>query len=72
MTDVTDTNLHFHQELEALEHTVLGMVDRAEQMVEMAVDAFAPATSTLADRVITLDDGMDRDLPRRPQSAGRR
>ncbi len=59
MTDVTDTNLHFHQELEALEHTVLGMIDRAEQMVEMAVEGVCTSNLELADRVISLDDGMD-------------
>ncbi len=59
MTDVTDTNLHFHQELEALEHTVLGMVDRAEQMVEMAVEGVCTGNLELAERVISLDDGMD-------------
>jgi phosphate transport system protein len=60
MTDVTDTNLHFHQELESLEHTVLGMVDRAEQMVAMAVDAICTSDLELADRVIELDDEIDR------------
>jgi phosphate transport system protein len=60
MTDVTDTNLHFHQELESLEHTVLGMVDRAEQMVAMAVDAICTSDLDLADRVIELDDEIDR------------
>jgi phosphate transport system protein len=59
MTDVTDTNLHFHQGLEALEHTVLGMVDRAEQMVEMAVDGVCRDDLDLAERVISLDDGLD-------------
>ncbi len=59
MTGATDTNLHFHQELEALEHSVLGMVDRAEQMVEMAVEGVCNGNIELADRVIGLDDGMD-------------
>jgi phosphate transport system protein len=59
MTSAADTNLHFHQELEALEHTVLSMVDRAEHMVEMAVDAVRTGDLDLAERVIALDDGMD-------------
>lgn len=60
MTGVADTNLHFHQELESLEHTVLSMVDRAEQMVAMAVDAICTSDLTLADQVIELDDEIDR------------
>ncbi|HEY4584112.1 MAG TPA: phosphate signaling complex protein PhoU [Acidimicrobiia bacterium] len=60
MTDVTDTNLHFHQELESLEHDVLSMVDRAEQMVEMAVEAVCIGDVALAAQVIKLDDDIDR------------
>jgi len=60
MTDVTDTNLHFHQELESLEHSVLGMVDRAEQMVAMAVEAVCSGDVDLAGQVIKLDDDIDR------------
>ncbi|MGH8914637.1 MAG: phosphate signaling complex protein PhoU [Acidimicrobiia bacterium] len=59
MTNVADTNLHFHQVLEALEHTVLGMVDRAETMVEMAVQAVINGDLALADRVIAMDDEID-------------
>jgi phosphate transport system protein len=58
MTGATDTNLHFHRELEALEHTVLGMADRAESMVESAVEAIT--TGNLAQTVIGLDDEIDR------------
>ena len=36
MTEIRDTNVHFHQELAGLEQKVLGVVDRAEHMVEMA------------------------------------
>jgi phosphate transport system protein len=64
MTGATDTNLHFHQELEALEHTVLGMVDRAEQMVEMAVEAVCTDNLEIADRVVVLDDDMDETFLR--------
>ena len=60
MTSAADTNLHFHQELEALEHAVLGMVDRAEHMVEMAVDSVTTGNQELAERVVALDDEMDK------------
>jgi phosphate transport system protein len=59
MTNIADTNLHFHQVLEALEHNVLGMVDRAETMVEMAVEAVISGNLELADRVIGMDDEID-------------
>jgi phosphate transport system protein len=59
MTHATDTNLHFHRELEALEHTVLGMIDQAESMVAMAVDAVTTGNLDLAERVIALDDQID-------------
>jgi phosphate transport system protein len=59
MTQAPDTNLHFHQELEALEHTVLGMVDRAEHMVEMAVDAVTTGDLELAEKVIAFDSRID-------------
>ncbi len=59
MTQAPDTNLHFHQELEALEHTVLGMADRAERMVEMAVGATVNGDLELANQVIALDDQID-------------
>jgi phosphate transport system protein len=60
MTHATDTNLHFHRELEALEHTVLGMIDQAESMVAMAVDAVTSGNLDLAEQVIALDDQIDR------------
>lgn len=60
MTGFTDTNLHFHQELEALEHSVLGMVDRAEHMVGMAVEAIRTGDLSLADQVIALDEEIDK------------
>jgi phosphate transport system protein len=60
MTSPQDINLHFHQELEALEQTVLGVVDRAEQMVEMAVEAVTTGDIELAQKVIELDDDIDR------------
>lgn len=60
MTGFTDTNLHFHQELEALEHSVLGMVDRAEHMVELAVEAITTSDVELGDQVVALDDEIDK------------
>jgi phosphate transport system protein len=59
MTDPRDTNTHFHQELSALEQTVLGVVDRAEQMVEMAVRAVVNGDVNLANQVIELDKAID-------------
>lgn len=59
MTDTKDTNIHFHQELDELERKVLSMVDRAEQMIEMAVQAVTTDDLELAQRVIDLDDGID-------------
>ena len=59
MTGATDTNLHFHREMEALEHTVLGMADQAESMVESAVEAITTGNLELAQQVIALDDQID-------------
>jgi phosphate transport system protein len=50
---------HFHQELEVLENKVLSMVDRAEQMVEMAVEAVIEGDIESAQRVVDLDDEID-------------
>jgi phosphate transport system protein len=60
MTETRDTNIHFHAELEALEHKVLSMVDRAEQMVEMAVQSVTTGDQETATKVIHLDDEMDK------------
>jgi phosphate transport system protein len=60
MTEIRDTNLHFHQELESLEHAVLGMVDQAEHMVGLAVQAVTMGDIELADQVVALDDEMDQ------------
>lgn len=54
-----DINVHFHSELSGLERKVLGMVERAEAMVGMAVDAVVGDDIELADRVIRLDDVID-------------
>jgi phosphate transport system protein len=60
MTDIKDTNVHFHQELEELERKVLSMVDRAEQMVDMAVEAVTTDDVDLAAEVIERDNGIDQ------------
>jgi phosphate transport system protein len=60
MTGATDTNLHFHREMDALEHTVLGMADQAESMVESAVEAITTGNLDLAQEVIGLDDQIDQ------------
>lgn len=60
MTDTRDTNVHFHAELDELERKVLSMVDRAEHMIEMAVEAVTEDDLELAARVIALDDDIDQ------------
>lgn len=59
MTDTRDTNVHFHAELDALERKVLSMVDRAEHMVGMAVEAVTNDDPELAQQVIELDNEID-------------
>lgn len=54
-----DINVHFHQELDELEHKVFGMVDTAERMVGIAVEAVTGGDLSLADRVIEMDDRID-------------
>jgi phosphate transport system protein len=60
MTQHHDINVHFHKDLEQLERAVLGMVDRAEQMVGMAVEAVTTGNQDLAAEVIELDDIIDQ------------
>lgn len=57
---MTDQRLHFHREIEELEHTLLGVADRAEQMVEKAVTAFTGGDLRLAEEVIAADDEIDK------------
>jgi phosphate transport system protein len=59
MTHPQDINLHFHQELEGLEQVVLGVVDKAVGMVEMAVESVVTGNVELADEVIAEDDEID-------------
>ena len=54
MTETRDTQFHFHQELEALEQTVLGVVDRAQDMIEMAVESLINDDRQLAEQVFSL------------------
>ncbi len=60
MSPPHDINIHFHSELEALERKVLSVVDRAERMVEMAVQSVTTGDLDLAERVIGMDDEIDR------------
>lgn len=60
MTTPRDINVHFHSELEALEQKVLGVVDRAEHMVEMAVESVTSGDLDLAAAVIEMDREIDR------------
>jgi phosphate transport system protein len=60
MTGARDENLHFHQELEILERLILSVADKAESMVEMAVDSATTGNLELADRVIAMDDEIDQ------------
>lgn len=64
MTQAHDENLHFHQALAGLERSILSMVDRAERMVEMAVDAVTSGDTDLADQVIALDKEIDDSFAR--------
>lgn len=57
---MTDQRTHFHNEMIDLEQTLLGVADQAEQMVEMAVDAFTKGDLAKADEVIRRDDEIDR------------
>lgn len=57
---MTDTRSHFHQELEDLEKTLLGVADRAEEMVKLAVEAFTDGEVPKAHDVIARDDEIDQ------------
>ena len=59
MTVHRDQMAHFHQELEVLENKVLSMVDEAERMVGMAVEAVTKSEVELAQQVVELDDEID-------------
>lgn len=56
---MNDHNTQFHAELDALEQKVLGVVDRAEHMVEMAVKAVTGGDLELAAEVVQADTIID-------------
>ncbi|HEX6946525.1 MAG TPA: phosphate signaling complex protein PhoU [Acidimicrobiia bacterium] len=55
-----DANVHFHDEMAALERRILGMAEQAEKMVGMAVNSVIHDDPGLADLVIGMDDEIDR------------
>lgn len=57
-----DTRSHFHQELEALEQTLIGAADAAEQMVGMAVESFCEPDLELAAQVKAGEGAVDAIL----------
>ncbi|MGF1666320.1 MAG: phosphate signaling complex protein PhoU [Acidimicrobiia bacterium] len=57
---MVDSRSHFHQELEALEHTLLDVADRCERMTAMAVDALTLPDLDLAGKVEQEDAELDR------------
>lgn len=57
---MSDTRVHFHQELAGLEQALLNVADQAEQMVSMAVDAVCLPDMELAARVVALDAQIDK------------
>lgn len=56
---MSDHNFQFHAELDALEQTVLAIVDKAESMAEMAVRAVTSNDLELAAEVIEMDYEID-------------
>jgi phosphate transport system protein len=58
---MSDHNLQFHNELDALEQRVLAIVSKAETMVDMAVTSVVANDAHLATKVITMDDDIDRE-----------
>ena len=57
---MSDTRVHFHQELASLEQALLNVADQAEQMVGMAVDAVCLPDMERAARVVALDVQVDK------------
>lgn len=57
---MVDQRSHFHQELEQLERAMLGIAEQAEGMVGDAVEALVTSDTDLADRVVAMDDDIDR------------
>jgi phosphate transport system protein len=57
---MVDSRSHFHEELEALEQTLLDVADRCERMTGMAVDALTLGDLELAAKVQQEDAELDR------------
>ncbi len=58
---MSDHNLQFHSELDALEQRLLGTVSKAETMVEMAVTSVIANDEILANQVFSMDDEIDQE-----------
>jgi phosphate transport system protein len=56
---MSDHNLQFHSELDALEQRLLAIVSKAETMVEMSVTSVIANDELLANQVIAMDEGID-------------
>ena len=56
----TDPRAAFHQEIVDLEQTLLGVADRAEQMVDRAVTSFVEDRPEMAEQVVAEDDEIDQ------------
>jgi phosphate transport system protein len=54
-----DVRHHFHDQMAALERSMLGVAETAETMVGMAVEAVTTGNTVLADQVIALDAQID-------------
>jgi phosphate transport system protein len=57
---MADPRAAFHQEIVDLEQTLLGVADRAEQMVERAVVSFVEDRPEVAREIIEEDDEIDQ------------
>jgi phosphate transport system protein len=57
---MVDSRSHFHEELDALEQTLLDVADRCERMTGMAVDALTLGDLDLAAKVQEEDAELDR------------
>ena len=57
---MADPRAAFHQEIVDLEQTLLGVADRAEQMVERAVVSFVEDRPDVAREIIEEDDEIDQ------------
>lgn len=60
MNTSIDQNIHFHQELDELEQSILSVVDRAQGMIDLAVDAATTGNLDLLDQVVEIDAEIDQ------------